>query len=194
MLFSYSLFKIPHHWRIFESSRWFVHATQKFWRSVCLCYRFDTRIPVSRLLPPSQTTDLSSCLTQCGVCSWTRPDLRHSVCLQSTYTWIHVCILYVWVFCAVRERPCFWTLRPIHTHKHTPWAIPDRLYMLYMTPLSNSIRYSTQWTPVDRSNATQLVPFIQQKVFYCWPQTCVAALSGQSCASWRAYGVSSTCL
>lgn len=37
--------------------------------------RFDMRIPVSRLLPPSQTTDLSSCQTQCGVCFWTRPDV-----------------------------------------------------------------------------------------------------------------------
>lgn len=27
-----------------------------------------------------------------------------------------------------------------------------------MTPLSNSIRYSTQWTHTDRSNATQLIP------------------------------------
>lgn len=46
--------------------------------------RYDMRLPVSRLPPPSQTTDLSSCQTQCGVCSPTRPDLRHSVCLQST--------------------------------------------------------------------------------------------------------------
>lgn len=76
-----------------------------------------------------------------------------------------------------------------NTHNHTHWAIPDRLHM---KPLSNSIsiRYFTQWTHADRSNATQLIPPVQQKAYYCWPWTCVAALSERSSALWRAYRVS----
>lgn len=62
-------FKTRQERQMFESSGWIADATQKFLQDACLCYRFDTRFPVSRLLPPTQTPDLSSCLTQCGVCS-----------------------------------------------------------------------------------------------------------------------------
>ena len=64
--------------------------------------------------------------------------------------------LCVCVFCVVRGRPCFFCFvfghQGRYTHTHTHWAIPNRLYK---TPLSHSIRYSTQWTHADKGQ-TQL--------------------------------------
>lgn len=129
-------------------------------QGTCLCYRLDMRIPVSRLLPPSQTSDLSSCLTQCGVCSWTRPVLRFKrVPLKHIYMDTCLYIICVSVLCSERKTMCLDI--KAYTPPQTHWAIPDRLHTRYITPLSNSIRYSSQWTPADRSNATQPNPIIR---------------------------------
>lgn len=123
---------------------------RNFCRVACLCYRFDATFAVSRLLPLTQTPDLSSCLTQCGVCSWTRPDLRNKR-VPSKHIYMDTCLYIMCVSVLCRERTTMFLDTKANARTQTHWAIPDRLVTLYVTPLSKTIRFSSQWTSADRS-------------------------------------------
>lgn len=127
-------------------------------RVACLCYQFDTSFAVSRLLPLTQTPDLSSCLTQCGVCSWTRRDLRNKR-VPSKHIYMDTCLYIMCVSVLCRERTTVFLDTKAYARTLTHWAIPDRLVMFYVTPLPKTIRFSSQWTSADRSNATQTTPY-----------------------------------
>lgn len=155
---------------------------RNFCRVACLCYRFDASFAVSRLLPLTQTPDLSSCLTQCGVCSWTRPDLRNKR-VPSKHIYMDTCLYIMCVSVLCCERTTMFLDTKANARTQTHWAIPDRLVTLYVTPLSKTIRFSSQWTSADRSKCNSddpppppLQPVNQQKVYYCRPWPCVAAL------------------
>lgn len=99
---------------------------RNFCRVACLCYRFDASFAVSRLLPLTQTPDLSSCLTQCGVCSWTRPDLRNKR-VPSKHIYMDTCLYIMCVSVLCRERTTMFLDTKANARTQTHWAIPDRL-------------------------------------------------------------------
>lgn len=171
---------------------------RNFCRVACLCYRFDASFAVSRLLPLTQTPDLSSCLTQCGVCSWTRPDLRNKR-VPSKHIYMDTCLYIMCVSVLCCERTTMFLDTKANARTQTHWAIPDRLVTLYVTPLSKTIRFSSQWTSADRSKCNSddpsppLNPWTNRKCTTVDRDPVWQPLSGWSRASRRAYRVSSPC-
>lgn len=155
---------------------------RNFCRVACLCYRFDASFAVSRLLPLTQTPDLSSCLTQCGVCSWTRPDLRNKR-VPSKHIYMDTCLYIMCVSVLCRERTTMFLDTKANARTQTHWAIPDRLVnalcntsienyqVLFSVDFCRSVKMQLRRPPLPPPE-----PVNQQKVYYCRPWPCVAAL------------------
>lgn len=100
---------------------------------------------------------------------------------KSTYKWtrLYMCVCFV-----------LWATDPVlghqglhtHTHKHTEQYQTGSIRHLYLT-LSGTLlsglmqigHMQLSWSPLPPHNPPT-PPHTRQKVYYCWPQTCVAAL------------------
>lgn len=174
---------------------------RNFCRVACLCYRFDASFAVSRLLPLTQTPDLSSCLTQCGVCSWTRPDLRNKR-VPSKHIYMDTCLYIMCVSVLCRERTTMFLDTKANARTQTHWAIPDRLVnalcntsienyqVLFSVDFCRSVKMQLRRTPPHPPPPN---PWTNRKCTTVDRDPVWQPLSGWSRASRRAYRVSSPC-